>query len=303
MQHQNRNFASRRVVRRAFAKINLYLDILGCREDGFHELLTVMHALSLHDGIALTYTPSVTRSVTLRVFGAHLPTDARNLAYRAAEAFLDAASRNAAITVTVRKHIPIAAGLAGGSSDAAAVLLACNEAAGYPLSRDRLLELAASLGSDVPFCLVGGTQVCRGRGERMNPLALKEPLYAVIAIGAEHVSTPAAFSATDEYYNRFDGSVPHGGAPEKLCHTLANGGFADEDLVYNAFEPVILPTCETASALRERLLALGAYSAHMSGSGPSVFGLFRTANEARAAAKSIGHGAWYAQSADEDWNR
>ena len=134
----------------------------------------------------------------------------------------------------------------------------------------------------------------------MLPQVLKEPLYAVIAIGSEHISTPAAFAATDEYYNRFDGSVPHGGTPDKLCHTLANGGFADEDLVYNAFEPVILPTCEAASALRERLLALGAYSAHMSGSGPSVFGLFRTAEEARAAAKSIGHGAWYAQSADKD---
>ena len=126
MKQQNRNFASRRVTRRAYAKINLYLDILGCREDGFHELLTVMHALSLHDGIALTYTPSFTRKITLRVFGAHLPTDARNLAYRAVEAFLDATGRGAAVTVTVRKYIPIAAGLAGGSSDAAAVLLACN---------------------------------------------------------------------------------------------------------------------------------------------------------------------------------
>ena len=137
----------------------------------------------------------------------------------------------------------------------------------------------------------------------MEPQTLKEPLYAVIAIGAEHISTPAAFAATDAYYNRFDGSVAHGGDHEKLRRTLADGGFTEEDLVYNAFEPVILPTCETASALRERLLELGAYSAHMSGSGPSVFGLFRTANEARAAAKAIGHGAWYAQSADEEWDR
>ena len=132
----------------------------------------------------------------------------------------------------------------------------------------------------------------------MTPLTVKEPLYAVVAIGGEHVSTPAAFAATDEYYNRFDGSVAHGKDETRLCDVLANGGFAEKDLVYNAFEPVILPTCPIASSLREKLLELGAYSAHMSGSGPSVFGLFRTAEEAKNAARALGKGAWYTQSAD-----
>ena len=290
-----------RVLRHAPAKINLYLDILGCREDGYHELLTVMHSLSLHDDIIVYYTPTDTREISLRVYGARLPLDGRNLAYRAAEAFLDRIGRTARVYITIRKRIPIAGGMAGGSSDAAAVLLACNDAAGHPLDRDALLALAASLGSDVPFCLVGGTQICRGRGERMSALACREPLHAVIAVSGERVSTPEAFSRTDAHYNRFDGSVPHGADPERLYRLLAEGGLAlPPDAVYNAFEDVVLPTCPAACALRDRLRELGAYSAHMSGSGPSVFGLFRTAEEARAAALALGPAARYATSVPEN---
>ena len=297
MPYKNRNFASRRVMRRAYAKINLYLDVLGCREDGFHELLTVMHSISLHDDITLTYTPSVARSVSLSVYGARLPQDGRNLAYRAAERFLDATGKSALVHITIRKRIPIAAGMAGGSSDAAAVLLACNEATGYPLSKEKLLTLAAELGSDVPFCLVGGTQICRGRGEKMQPLPLAKPLHAVVAIGGEHVSTPAAFAATDAYYNRFDGSVPHGGDPESMYAALVQGHIQElAPLVYNAFEPVVLPSCPAAVSLRDRLLELGALTAHMSGSGPSVFALFSSEEEAKAAAATLGQSAWYVHS-------
>lgn len=278
-----------RVARPAYAKINLYLDILACREDGYHDLLTVMHSLSLHDDVILTYAPAKERSISLRVYGACLPLDRKNLAYRAAELFLDAAGLVASIRITVRKKLPVAAGLAGGSSDAAAVLLACNEAAGYPLSQKDLLTLAATLGSDVPFCLVGGTQLCRGRGEQMQELSLSTPLYAVIAVGNEHISTPAAFAEADAYYHRFDGSVSHGGDPARLCEALGTGDTAAlAESIYNAFEAVILPGCPAACALRDRLLELGAYAAHMSGSGPAVFGLFRDKEQAVMAARVLG---------------
>lgn len=287
----------RRVARPAYAKINLYLDALALREDGFHDLLTVMHSLSLHDDVRVDWTPACERAISMRVYGARLPLDRRNLAYRAAEALLDATGLSGRVRITIRKKIPIAAGLAGGSSDAAATLAALNEACGNPLPEDRLLALAATLGSDVPFCLAGGTRLCRGRGEVMEPLALGVPLFAVVAVGREHVSTPDAFRRMDAHYNRFDGSVPHGGDVERLCRALADGCLPSAgDCIYNAFEPVILPACPAATALRARLLAAGAYAACMSGSGPSVFGLFAEEAAARSAAAQLGPGAWFATS-------
>lgn len=273
----------------AYAKINLYLDVLACRDDGFHDLLTVMHAISLHDDILLQYTPAPVREISLRIFGSRLPTDRRNLVFRAAEAFFEATGLFARVYITIRKRLPIAAGMAGGSSDAAATLRGLNEAAGHPLSEDALLALGATLGSDVPFCLAGGTQICRGRGEKMTPIALKEPLHLLVVWGREHVSTPRAFAAMDEYYHRFDGSVPHGTDPERLFTQLEAGSLAAApELLYNAFEPVVLPSCPEAAAAKEKLLSLGAYAAFMSGSGPSVFGLFRTREDARRAAPHFG---------------
>ncbi|MBQ8174965.1 MAG: 4-(cytidine 5'-diphospho)-2-C-methyl-D-erythritol kinase [Clostridia bacterium] len=290
---------ARRVTRHAYAKINLYLDILSRRADGFHDLLTVMHSLSLHDDVSVEIFPCGEKQISLRVYGARLPVDQKNLAYRAAEAFLAAIGQNARVHVNIRKKLPIAAGLAGGSSDAAATLRAIAELFGNPLSEDNMLALGAALGSDVPYCMVGGTQICRGRGELMQPLALSEPLYAVVATAhGERVSTPRAFAETDTYYNNFDGSVPHGADFDRLCRALADGTLGENaDCLYNAFEPVVLPTCTGAADLRERMLALGAYAAHMSGSGPSVFGLFKTHDQTLDAARALGPFAYVATSA------
>ena len=287
-----------RVTRPAYAKINLYLDVLSCREDGFHDLLTVMHSISLHDDVQVEWFASSSNAISLRVYGARLPLDQKNLAYRAAEAFMNKTGKTARLHINIRKRLPIAAGLAGGSADAAAVLLALNELAGYPLPVDELLALGASLGSDVPFCMVGGTQICRGRGEVMRPLACGSPLYVVVAKGRERVSTPQAFALMDEHYHRFDGSVAHGGQPDKLYRAVADGKLSSlPACIYNAFEPVIMPTCPTATTLREQLHSLGAYAACMSGSGPSVFGLFETLEQARRAALAIGNHAHVATSA------
>lgn len=283
--------------RRAYAKINLYLDVGPGRADGYHTVETVMQSISLHDDVRVSLRHAREATVSLRVWGARLPTDGRNLAVRAAEAYLRALGRPHDVRITLRKNLPVAAGLAGGSSNAAAVLLTMNDALGRPLSSDVLLSLAADLGSDVPFCLLGGTRLCRGRGEVTEPLSPARGLFIVVAVGGrERVSTPAAFARMDTYYHNFDGSVPHGGDLPALLGALGAGELprSGDDLLYNAFEPVILPGCPVAASLRERLLSLGAFSAHMSGSGPSVFGLFRTEAAAREAAAAIGRGAWYA---------
>lgn len=285
----------------AYAKINLYLDVGPGRADGFHTVETVMQSLRLHDDVRVLVRPARVPSVSLCVYGARLPSDGRNLAYRAAEAYLGALGRPQEVRITLRKKLPIAAGLAGGSSNAAAVLLAMNDALGAPLSVERLLALAAALGSDVPFCLLGGTRLCRGRGEVMEPLPPLAPVHIVVAVGGrERVSTPAAFAKMDAYYHNFDGSVPHGGSLPALLDILPKGKWPEQDLLYNAFEPVILPHCPAAASLRERLLSLGAFSAHMSGSGPSVFGFFHKEQAARAAAAAIGRGAWYTVPAPEN---
>lgn len=284
--------------RAAYAKINLYLDVLSCREDGFHDLLTVMHSISLCDDVQVEWAEASETAITLSVVGARLPHDAKNLAYRAAALFLSTTGQQAAIRITLRKRIPIAAGLAGGSSDAAAVLRAMQGLSPVAVEEETLLRMGLSLGSDVPFCLVGGTQICRGRGERMQPLACGAPLSLVVAKGREHVSTARAFSDMDAYFHNFDGSVAHGGRPQELYRAMAAGKLhMASAAIYNAFEPVILPACPTATALRAQLLELGAYAACMSGSGPSVFGLFATPGQARRAAAAIGRYAFLATSA------
>ncbi|MBQ8858628.1 MAG: 4-(cytidine 5'-diphospho)-2-C-methyl-D-erythritol kinase [Clostridia bacterium] len=291
----DRNTNKRRTTYHAYAKINLYLDILSRRTDGYHDLLTVMHSLSLRDDVTVEVLPCPTTNISMRVFGSYLlPTDERNLAYRAADAFLRRIGKTARVRIDIRKRIPIAAGLAGGSSDAAATLRALNALMGHPLGKSALLSLATTLGSDVPYCLVGGTQICRGKGEKMQPISCKTPLHAVVAIGGkEHIATPRAFADADAYYADFDGSVPHGSDPDGLYAALAAGDIdALGAHIYNAFEPVVLPSCPLASALKEKMLALGAYAAHMSGSGPSVFGLFRTREEANRVATALGKGAY-----------
>ncbi len=301
MNNKNSSFSyGRRVARRANAKINLYLDVLSRRNDGFHNILTVMHSLSLHDDVLVEVQPASVPEISLRVYGAHLPLDEKNLAYRAADCFMQQTGLAGRVLLTIRKKLPVAAGLAGGSSDAAATLLCLNELAGAPLSSGELLSLGASLGSDVPFCLAGGTQICRGRGEVMEPLPCPAPLFVVIAIGREHVSTPRAFAAMDTYYHDFDGSVPHGKDAGALADAVRTGTLPQNAAtLYNAFEEVILPGCPMAATLRSRLLEMGAYAAHMSGSGPSIFGLFEREEDARRAAAALGRCARIAVSAME----
>lgn len=276
----------------AYAKINLYLDIKARRADGFHALRTVMHAVSLHDDVTVGFAPGALTTISLRVYGARLPLDSRNLAWRAAVAFLEKAGLSGTVHITLRKKLPIAAGLAGGSSNAAAVLRLLQRLTGTPLTQETLFSVAASLGSDVPFCLAGGTQLCTGRGECMRPLSLGRPLHGVLVTGREHVSTPQAFALCDTYYHDFDGSVPHGAPLPALITALQEGTLPDAaTCVYNVFEPVILPTCSHAAAARAALLSCGAYAALMSGSGPAVFGLFASAEEAEAAAHHLGPAA------------
>ena len=228
-----------------------------------------------------------------------LPTDTKNIAVLAAQLFLDTLCLDYEVTIRLYKRIPISAGLAGGSTDAAAVLRAMNKLFSRPMSEKMLLSLAAQVGSDVPYCLRGGTALCEGRGERITRLPEAIRLYAVIAVANERVSTPMAYTALDELYNGFDGSVPS--CAPTVCEQIvksATTGILPEQL-YNIFESAILPRCPGATGLKEKLSSLGATHTLMSGSGPSVFGIFSTENKAREAQKALteqGITAFFAES-------
>ena len=278
----------RAVKEKAYAKVNLHLECLGRREDGYHDIKSVMCSLSLADEVTVTLLNTDRRSVRVYISGnTRLPTDGRNLVVMAAELFMKKMAISADIIIKLDKHIPVAAGLGGGSSDAAATLRALNRLFGRPCTERMLLSMAAELGSDVPFCLLGGTALCEGRGELVKRLNASISLHAVIAASDEHISTPAAYSALDAAYSDFDGSVPHTADGElSALMSYLDGGSAPFTL-YNVFEPIILAECPGASHVKQRLIELGATLTLMSGSGPSVFGIFDTEDGAARAADTL----------------
>ena len=283
----------------AYAKINLYLDVLSKREDGFHEVKTIMHTVSLADELTVSLTPAERTRIRITVIGqSKLPTDSRNLAVKAAELFLATTLISAEVNIKLIKRIPVAAGLAGGSTDAAAVLRALNKAFKRPLTEKRLLEIAAELGSDVPYCLLGGTALCFGRGESIERLPERLHLNLVIAACDEHVSTPFAYSELDRLYADFasgreDGSESYYNA----IYSSVLSGDLNEFKLYNIFENAIFPSYNGAEQIKKQMLELGATHALMSGSGPSVYGIFTdkaSAERARDAFIKSGIRAYYA---------
>lgn len=274
------------VTEKANAKINLMLDVVGRRPDGYHDLVTVMQGISLSD--TLHATRHAGEGVTLSA-GAALPVDESNLVVRAANAYFKASGAPFGVSFVLKKKIPMQAGLGGGSADAAAALRALNTLDGDRFTKDRLCEIAATVGADVPFCVVGGTRECRGIGERMTPVASTLNCYAVVAMDGEGISTPRAFADLDEKYGDF-----------ATCSTAAEQGLsalkkalaagdpaAVAPLLYNRFEEVIAAKRPAVAALKAALLRHGALVAQMSGSGPAVFALFESEQKAEAAGVAL----------------
>lgn len=258
----------------ASAKINLTLDILRKREDGYHDLQMVMQSVSLAD--ELTVTPARGGAGTAVADLHFLPTGGKNLAQMAAAAFRQAVGAGGEVDVSIRKHVPVCAGLAGGSADAAAVLHAMNELAGAGLSRPELAQIGERVGSDVPFCVLGGTALAEGRGERLTPLPPLPPCHIVICKPPFSISTPQLFGRVNvrKIVRRPDTA---GVAAALEAGDLA--GVARR--MYNVFEDVLEPRrLAEIGEIKSVLIDCGALGASMSGSGPSVFGLFE--DEARA---------------------
>ena len=252
---------------KAFAKLNLTLDILRRREDGYHDLQMVMQSIDLAD--ELTITPAEgegAMSTTL----SYLPSDGRNLAQMAAEAFRNAAGRGGQVDISIVKRIPVCAGMAGGSSDAAAVLRAMNELTGAGYTPAELAKIGEAVGSDVPYCVVGGTALAEGRGERLTPLPPLPPCHVVVCKPPFPISTPQLFSRVDVR------KIARRPDTEGMLAALAAGDLTGvARRMYNVFEDVLESRRQAEiNAIKAALIDCGALGAAMTGSGPTVFGLF-----------------------------
>ena len=270
----------------AYAKINLYLDVTGIRDNGYHNIKSIMQTISLCDIVTVeTEGAAVNDSViTLTCSDPAVPTGDKNIAYKAAVAFL----REAGITsyrcnIHIEKRIPMEAGLAGGSTDAAAVLRILNDLYDHPFDAEKLCSIGAKLGADVPFCIMGGTYLCEGIGEMLTEMSPMPDCYIVVARGGEGISTPVAYGLVDEKWNR--DFTKSGGDFEALEYSNSHGDIRGiSGSTYNIFEDVILPSHSVASKLKEIMLDCDAIGAMMSGSGPSVFGIFNSEMDAKKAA-------------------
>jgi 4-diphosphocytidyl-2-C-methyl-D-erythritol kinase len=273
----------RRLVIRASAKVNLALDVLGKRPDGYHEVATVMLTVDLFDRLTLEAAPTL----SLETDDPALPTDERNLIIRAAMLVREGSKSPCGARILLRKRIPVAAGLGGGSSDAAAALSGLNRLWGLRWPRERLLELAAQLGMDVPFFLTGGPALGTGRGERVERLS-SGGSYALVLVN------PGVALSTREIYDR----VPAGWHAEptgaqRVVEALATRNPARVAAsLTNHLEGFVAPSFPPVPRMKAALMAAGALGAVMSGSGPTVFGVARSLDHARQIRQRVGRTGW-----------
>ncbi len=250
------------------AKVNLMLGVGDLRPDGYHELRTVFHAVGLFDEVAASAAPALSLTVEGEGAGA-LPTDAGNLAWQAAELLAETAGVPARAHLTVRKSIPVAGGLAGGSADAAATLVACAELWNLGLDRSELALLGARLGSDVAFPLLGGTALGTGRGEILEPTPAAVELRWVLAVSDFGISARDAYRELDRQRDSGTAAAP-AGDPEPLLHALAHGDITQvAALLANDLQPAALALAPRLHDVLAAGLAGGALAGIVSGSGPT----------------------------------
>ncbi len=265
---------------KALGKVNLGLDILGRKENGYHEVRMVMQTVYLYDRVILerSRTPGIMVETNLRF----LPVNENNIAYRAAALMKKEFGIDEGIKIILDKHIPVAAGMAGGSANAAAVLFGMNRMYGLGLSEEELKKRGVGLGADVPYCIMRGTVLAEGIGEKLTPLPSVPKCYVLIA-------KPPLSASTETVYEKYD-------ALSRVEHPDIDGilrGLSEADIrqvassMGNVLEQVMLAEYPVIGRIKQAMLDMGAMGALMSGSGPTVFGLFDSRSTARTAAGRI----------------
>jgi 4-diphosphocytidyl-2-C-methyl-D-erythritol kinase len=265
---------------RTNAKVNLFLRVLGRRSDGYHEIVTILHGIGLADDMRLTPSDDELE-VAMRPeggLGRNLPPSHENLAYRAARALIDRTGRDEGMVIVITKRIPIGAGLGGGSANAAGALVLGNEALSGSLGTEELVEIAAGVGSDVPYFVRGGTARATARGEVVEQLPVARSLWFVLGMSRRPLLTRTVYDQVDS------GASPQPD-PEAMIGALALGDPQEvASSLHNDLEPAALALRPELERSKAELVAAGALGALVSGSGPTVFGIARDRAHARSIA-------------------
>ena len=270
----------REIKLKAIAKINLGLDVVRKREDGYHEVRMIMQTIRMYDQIMLTEQKEPGIKVKTNV--SFLPVNEDNLVYKAAKLLMDEFQVTSGVEIDLRKFIPTAAGMGGGSSDAAAVLVGVNRMFKLGLSKQQLMERSVAIGADVPFCVLRGTALAEGIGEVLTPLPPLPKCFVLIAKPPINVSTKFVYTnlRANEltWHPDIDGQIQalRDGDLEEVCRKMGN-----------VLENVTIPAYPIISTIKEKMLQCGAVNAMMSGSGPTVFGIFSEREQAEKAAELL----------------
>ena len=270
---------------RTHAKLNLFLRVVGRRPDGYHEIESVFHGISLADEVVVVPTGGTGVEVEMHVGRgprAEAPKLEENLAYLAALALIDRGVTSSGVHIDITKNIPVGAGLGGGSGNAAGVLVALNELWGAGLGDQDLNEVGSSIGSDVPYCLIGGTMLATARGEKLTSLPSPSDLHLVLGISEAPLFTKDVYERWDD----LDIESEHGSAP--LALALGSGDPAEVGpLLHNDLEPAAFSLRPELEELKKVIAGAGAVGAGLTGSGPTLFGIAENAEHAREIAAKI----------------
>ena len=273
-----------RVTRKAYAKIKLGLDVIRRRPDGYHEVKMIMQTVGIYDVLTFQKREGTGKfpDIVISLDKEELPCDKNNLIYKAAELIMKAYNIREGVDITLNKNIPIAAGMAGGSTDAAAVFHGLNELFGLSMSLEEMKQMGVKIGADVPYCIVGGTMLSEGIGEILTPLPAPPKAFLVIAKPDISVSTKFVYenlhADTLIYHPDIDGMV----------EALRQGSLAGiTDRMGNVLETVTQKAYPVIAELKEEMRNGGAQNALMSGSGPTVFGIYKEQGAARESYEAI----------------
>ena len=269
-----------KITLNAYAKINLFLEVCEKRPDNYHNIDSIMHAISLADIVTVEKYDSIKLSNN-----AGLPNDTSNLAYKAAKAFFDYTGIQSGVSIHIEKNIPISAGLAGGSTDAAAVLKALNALYDANIDEDTLCEIGSKLGADVPFCIKGGCFVTKGIGNEFTQCAPLPDCFIVVSKCGEGVSTPYAYGEIDAMREKDNKTLKT--SDSMICALETKDLNVISANTFNVFEKVVSPIRPKVTEQKEIMKKHGAICSMMSGSGPSVFGLFNCKEQAKKALSAL----------------
>ena len=264
----------------AYGKINLGLDVLGKRDDGYHDLDMIMQSVDLADKITITKNDS--GEITVKSNTGKIPNDESNLAYKAAKLLKDEFDINKGVDIEIEKNIPISGGMAGGSTDCAAVLKGMNKLFKLKLSEQELMDRGVKLGADVPFCIMGKTARAEGIGEILTPIPNKLKGYIVLAKPPISVSTGFVYGRIDEV------EVKNKPDTEAMIETIKKKDLKGlADTICNVLEEVTIPNYPIVQEIKDKMIEKGALNAMMTGSGPTVFGLFDDKKKAVAVVDAL----------------